>query len=63
MSFNANNYPSFDSLPVDKNGPRGNAWGLWGPDDQLGTLNQLTDEVIQKAAAENIRTGTTVSLK
>ncbi|KAL3448372.1 hypothetical protein BJX65DRAFT_307232 [Aspergillus insuetus] len=56
------NYPSFDSLPVDKNGPRGNAWGLWGPDDQLGTLNLLTDEVVQQAAEENIKIGKRVSL-
>ncbi|KAJ0414153.1 hypothetical protein BJY00DRAFT_321243 [Aspergillus carlsbadensis] len=56
------NYPSFDSLPVDQNGPRGNAWGLWGPEDQLGTLNLLTDDVVQRAAAENIKTGKRVSL-
>lgn len=55
--------PSFDSLPLDKNGPHGNAWGLWGPDDQLGTLNLLTDEVVRKAAEENIKTGSRVSLK
>ncbi|KAM5344643.1 hypothetical protein ACJ41O_013178 [Fusarium nematophilum] len=55
-------HPSFDSLPLDRNGPHGNAWGLWGPDDQLGTLNLLTDEVVSKAAAENIKTGSRVSL-
>jgi hypothetical protein len=31
-------YPSFDPLTLDKNGPRENAWGVWGPYDQLGTL-------------------------
>ena len=56
-------YPGFDSLPVDRNGPHGNAWGLWGPDDQLGTLNLLTDEVVAQAARENIKTGQRVSLK
>ncbi|KAH3962055.1 hypothetical protein HBH51_178940 [Parastagonospora nodorum] len=55
-------YPEFASLPVDKNGPRGNAWGLWGPDDQLGTLNHLTAERVRAAAAEEIRTGERVSL-
>ncbi|KAL5336411.1 hypothetical protein BJX70DRAFT_409930 [Aspergillus crustosus] len=55
-------YPSFDSLPLDKNGPRGNAWGLWGPDDQIGTLNLLTDWVMQRAAEGNIKIGTRVSL-
>ncbi|KAH7020883.1 uncharacterized protein B0I36DRAFT_333349, partial [Microdochium trichocladiopsis] len=55
-------YPSFSQLPLDKNGPRLNAWGLWGPDDQLGTLNLLTEDVIAKAAAENIKSGVRVSL-
>ncbi|KAI1364050.1 hypothetical protein F5Y08DRAFT_328910 [Xylaria arbuscula] len=54
--------PSFRDLPLDKKGPRGNAWGLWGSDDQLGTLNYLTPEVIAQAAAENIKTGDRVSL-
>ncbi|KAF5850106.1 hypothetical protein GGP41_002308 [Bipolaris sorokiniana] len=36
---------------------------LWGADDQLGTLNYLTDEVVKVAANEEIRTGTRVSLK
>ncbi|EMD62239.1 hypothetical protein COCSADRAFT_173619 [Bipolaris sorokiniana ND90Pr] len=35
---------------------------LWGADDQLGTLNYLTDEVVKVAANEEIRTGTRVSL-
>lgn len=56
-------YRDFDSLPVLKDGPPGNAWGIWGPDDQLGTLNLLTPETIAKAASENIRTGERVSLK
>lgn len=54
---------SFDDLPVDKSGPHGNAWGKWGPNDQLGTLNYLTAEVIAKAANENIKTGRRVALK
>ncbi|KAH7259163.1 uncharacterized protein BKA55DRAFT_735976 [Fusarium redolens] len=54
--------PDFDELPLDKTGPRGNAWGLWGQDDQLGTLNYLTDEVVGQAARENIKTGTRLSL-
>ncbi|BFO17264.1 hypothetical protein SHKM778_36520 [Streptomyces sp. KM77-8] len=36
-------------------------WGRWGADDQLGTLNLITDEVRAKAAAE-ARTGQWVSL-
>lgn len=56
-------FPSFDELPLATDGPNGNAWGLWGPHDQLGTLNHLTDEVVAAAAAENIKTGQRVSLK
>ncbi|KAI1880327.1 hypothetical protein JX265_001948 [Neoarthrinium moseri] len=55
-------YPTFNDLPLDKKGPHGNAWGLWGPDDQLGTLNLLNPEVVAQAAKENIRTGQRVSL-
>lgn len=56
-------HPKFADLPVDKNGPHGNAWGLWGPDDQIGTLNLLTDDVVAQAAKECIQTGQRVSLK
>lgn len=59
----ATRFIDFTDLLVDKNGPHGNAWGLWGADDQLGTLNYLTDEVVKVAANEEIRTGTRVSLK
>jgi hypothetical protein len=54
-------WPSFDSLPLDPNGPPGNAWGLFGPNDQLGMLNLLTPEVIASAAKE-IQQGLRVSL-
>lgn len=37
--------PSFDELPS------GRSWGLWGPDDKLGTLNLLTPERIVKGAS------------
>ncbi|KAF7289991.1 hypothetical protein MKEN_01503100 [Mycena kentingensis (nom. inval.)] len=53
--------PSYDELPAFKNFP-GCAWGVWGMDDQLGTINLLTDAVVQRSAAEHIRTGKTVSL-
>jgi hypothetical protein len=36
--------PPFSSLPLQKDGPRGNAWGLFGPGDELGMLNRLTPE-------------------
>ncbi|RAL15835.1 uncharacterized protein BO97DRAFT_383574 [Aspergillus homomorphus CBS 101889] len=51
----------FESLPLDPTGSPGNAWGRFGRDDQLGTLNLLTPEVIVEAAKE-IRTGVRISL-
>ncbi|GLA88928.1 hypothetical protein AtubIFM56815_003395 [Aspergillus tubingensis] len=45
---------SFDSLPLQKDGPHGNAWGLFGPLDQLGMLNRLTPETTREAAKEII---------
>lgn len=52
--------PRFDALPLRKDGPPGNAWGLFGPDDELGMLNLLTPE-IRAAAAQEIVDGTAVS--
>jgi hypothetical protein len=52
---------AFDALPLNPNGPRGNAWGRFGPTDQLGTLNLLTPERVVEAAKE-IRSGVRISL-
>lgn len=46
--------PAYDELPSYKNFP-GCAWGVWGPEDQLGTVNLLTKAVVQQAATEEIR--------
>lgn len=54
---------TYEDLPVKKDGPHGNAWGAWGPDDQVGTLNHLTPAVVARAAREEIRIGERVSLK
>ncbi|MEU2270943.1 cyclase family protein [Streptomyces olindensis] len=40
---------------------RVNNWGRWGADDELGTLNLITDEVVREAAA-GVRTGRRVPL-
>lgn len=52
--------PAFDDLPLDKTGPPGNAWGLFGPDDQCGMLNLLTPDRTRAAASE-IRDGVRIS--
>ncbi|WP_405735493.1 cyclase family protein [Streptomyces sp. NBC_00028] len=40
---------------------RVNNWGRWGAEDEIGTLNLITDEVVRQAAAE-VRTGRRVPL-
>ncbi|MCF3182597.1 cyclase family protein [Streptomyces polychromogenes] len=40
---------------------RVNNWGRWGADDEIGTLNLITEEVVRAAAAE-IRTGRRIPL-
>jgi hypothetical protein len=54
--------PSFSDLPLHPDHPKASAWGLWGPDDELGTLNMLTPELVKSAAAE-IQYGEVVALK
>ena len=43
--------PTYAELPVRTGAPPGSSWGLWGDDDQLGTLNLLTDERTRRAAS------------
>ena len=57
VKVNANGIPEFDDLPFGKDDPKWSAWGLYGPSDQLGTLNRLTDERVAAAAASEIKTG------
>ncbi|MET8559244.1 cyclase family protein [Streptomyces flaveolus] len=40
---------------------RVNNWGRWGADDEIGTLNLITDDVVREAARE-VRTGRRVPL-
>jgi hypothetical protein len=53
--------PSFADLPVRPGAPPGSSWGVWGDDDQIGTLNLIgPDEV--RAAAGLVRRGAVFSL-
>lgn len=36
--------PTYDQLPINPKYPKGTAWGVWGENDNLGTLNFLTPE-------------------
>lgn len=53
--------PPFSSLPLLKDGPHGNAWGLWGAKDELGMLNRLTP-ANTVAASKEIEHGIRVSV-
>ncbi|KAJ6567080.1 putative cyclase-domain-containing protein [Mycena capillaripes] len=61
VDWNSATIPTYDELPPFRNFP-GCAWGVWGVEDQLGTVNLLTDTLVKQSAAEEIRTGKTVSL-
>jgi hypothetical protein len=50
--------PTFDELRPVYDMP-GCGW-IWGEDDQLGTVNLLTDEVVQRACREEVRYACTI---
>ena len=54
--------PSFDDLPLRQGDPRASAWGLWGKQDELGTLNLLSPDVIKRAAG-SVQAGYVVPLR
>ena len=56
--------PTFDQLPADHTParPYKSAWGLYGDDDELGSLNLLTKETRLRAVQE-VKLGTVVPLK
>ncbi|KAI0823830.1 hypothetical protein BC628DRAFT_1420575 [Trametes gibbosa] len=60
MSAAARPLPTFDELPGFKDFT-GCAWEVWGKDDQLGTINLLTDEIVKEASKE-IKTGKAIGL-
>ncbi|MPY92489.1 MAG: cyclase family protein [Acidimicrobiia bacterium] len=53
--------PAFDDLPLLADLGLRHAWGVFGEDDVLGTVNLLTAERVAEAAAL-VRTGETISL-
>ena len=53
--------PAFEALPLRKGDPPFSAWGLYGLDDELGTLNLLTPVVVTEAARE-VQTGVRIGL-
>ncbi|HKV55460.1 MAG TPA: cyclase family protein [Candidatus Binataceae bacterium] len=57
----AANVPSYDQLPVREGAPAGSAWGVFGDDDQVGTINLMTPERV-KVASAFIRSGRVFAL-
>src|SRR5262245_10013925 len=53
--------PTYRELLARTDAPAGTAWGLFGADDELGTLNLVTPE-LTKASAALVRTGEVFSL-
>lgn len=53
--------PRYADLPVEGETGERTAWGAFGADDEIGTLNLLTDDRVAAAAAE-VRTGRRFSL-
>jgi kynurenine formamidase len=55
------NLPSYAELPVRPGAPKGAAWGVFGDEDEVGTINLLTPERV-RAAARSIRRGKVFAL-
>lgn len=55
------NFPKRAQLPIVAGTPEGSAW-FWGGSDELGRLNLLTPQRIQRATRENVKTGCVISL-
>lgn len=55
------NVPSYDELPIRADAPAGSAWGVFGDNDEVGTINLLTPECVV-AAAGSIRSGRVFAL-
>jgi kynurenine formamidase len=53
--------PTYDELIAGAEVPAGSSWGLFGSDDQLGTINRIGQEEVRRAAGL-IRTGAVFSL-
>jgi kynurenine formamidase len=53
--------PAYEQLPIREGAPAGSAWGVFGDDDQLGTVNLLTPERV-KQATNFVRSGRVFAL-
>ncbi len=61
MDLRSKPFPLYEQLPLDPSLPPRSTWGLFGPDDQVGTINLLTPERVAHAASL-VRKGALFSL-
>ncbi len=61
LSSSATPWPSYSELPIRDGAPVGAAWGVFGDDDELGTLNFIGADQV-RAASTLIRRGTVFPL-
>jgi kynurenine formamidase len=61
MSTSFDDLPAYDDLPIDPSAPAASSWGVFGPDDQVGTVNLLTADRV-RSAAQLVRKGAVFSL-
>jgi hypothetical protein len=54
-NLNEHEIPRFEDLPLQRDDPPHSAWGFYGKNDELGTLNRLTDERVVEAAKAEIQ--------
>lgn len=51
MTMDLKQLPTYRDLPVDRTAPPGSSWGVFGPSDELGTVNLLTPDRVRRGAA------------
>lgn len=62
IAFNmSRKIPKFSELPVRQCDPFRSAWGLYGKEDEPGTINRLTNDIVL-VAKDEIQTGDRISL-
>jgi len=52
MAVGASNLPLYDELPLNETLKMRCSWGVFGEDDELGTINLLDSEAVKRGAAE-----------
>jgi kynurenine formamidase len=55
------NIPSYSELPIRAGAPAGSAWGVFGDQDEVGTINLLTPARV-RAAKDSIKSGKVFAL-